>query len=414
MKMRNYLPVHLTACTVDFHKSNMDDIKAVFEDLILSMDDMCDDYQNELETAGRLERLKGHIPTVERDFSNYTMRFYPTMEQLKNSKEAGTSSIFQEEQLKLLKEQNELSKKSLEAASNETLREIDFKKSIAIKKAKTKIEHILSDADALVDEVNKVGSWKDQENIEVSRALRNISNWKKKLDEIINSKRELMGVVAENDICEDDLEIATTEAMVENISSEVKRVTEEIIEEENMRELYTLDSDKVDKVKLPVYEGKDEEDYGKFKEDMEKAFVQNRISKSDKVAKLRECLRGHAKRLIPESITNDIEKAWEALDKAFGKPARLMRFRKAALDKLGSLPKENAKSGVKGHVEWYLELEGLLQSLIDLGRKSDEMYMEAFSPTMLDKICSMFPRNIGCKLSRSRREQTRENGTENL
>ena len=149
-----------------------------------------------------------------------------------------------------------------------------------------------------------------------------------------------------------------------------------------------------------MYEGGDEEDYGKFKEDMEKAFVHNRISKSDKVAKLRECLRGHAKRLIPESITNDLEKAWEALDKAFGKPARLMRFRKAALDKLGTLPKENAKSGVKGHVEWYLELEGLLQSLIDLGRKSDEMYMEAFSPTMLDKICSMFPRNIGCKLSR--------------
>ena len=148
-----------------------------------------------------------------------------------------------------------------------------------------------------------------------------------------------------------------------------------------------------------MYEGRDEEDYGKFKDEIERAFVQNRISRSDKVSKLRECLRGHAKRLIPESITNDIDKAWEALDKAFGKPARLMRHRKEALDKLGCLSKENAKSE-KYRVEWYLELEGLLQSIIDLGRKSDEMFLEAFSPTMLDKICSMFPSNLGCKLSR--------------
>ena len=41
-----------------------------------------------------------------------------------------------------------------------------------------------------------------------------------------------------------------------------------------------------------------------------------------------------------------------------------------------------------------------MQSIIDLGRKSEEMFMEAFSPTMLDKICSMFPSNLGCKLSR--------------
>ena len=92
-----------------------------------------------------------------------------------------------------------------------------------------------------------------------------------------------------------------------------------------------------------MYEGRDEEDYGKFKDEIERAFVQNRISRSDKVSKLRECLRGHAKRLIPESNTNDIDKAWEALDKAFGKPARLMKHRKVALDKLGSLPLEKRR-----------------------------------------------------------------------
>ena len=188
VRMRNYLPLQLTAGTLNRHNSEMDEIKAIFLDLIFSMEDMCDVYQNEMETAGRLERWKGHIPTVERDYRDYSMRFSPVMEQLLSSTGAGTGSStsksFQEEQLKLLKEQNELSKKSLDAASNETLREINFKKSVAIKKAKAKIEHILSDADVLGDEVNKVGSWKDEGNLEVSRALRNISNWKKKLDEI--------------------------------------------------------------------------------------------------------------------------------------------------------------------------------------------------------------------------------------
>ena len=53
--MRNYLPPQLTAGTVDFHKSQMDKIRAIFEDLILSMEDMCDDFQSEMETARMLE-----------------------------------------------------------------------------------------------------------------------------------------------------------------------------------------------------------------------------------------------------------------------------------------------------------------------------------------------------------------------
>ena len=80
------------------------------------------------------------------------------------------------------------------------------------------------------------------------------------------------------------------------------------------------------------------------------------MSKSDKISKLRECLRVYAKRLIPEWITNDIVKDWETLDKAFGKPDRLMRHRKAALDKLGTITKENAESGEKDSVDLYLEL----------------------------------------------------------
>ena len=87
----------------------------------------------------------------------------------------------------------------------------------------------MSDVDVLGEEVNKVGYWEDEGNLEVSRAMRNIDVWKKKLEEIIIMKRELVEVMAENDLSEDDVEIATTVAMVQLISSEVKSATKDIV-----------------------------------------------------------------------------------------------------------------------------------------------------------------------------------------
>ena len=91
MMMRNYLPPQLNAGTVDFHKSQMDKIQVIFEDLILSTEDMCDDFQSEMKTAGSLQSWKG---CIEKDVRDYSMRFYPILEQLKSFKRAGTGSIY--------------------------------------------------------------------------------------------------------------------------------------------------------------------------------------------------------------------------------------------------------------------------------------------------------------------------------
>ena len=140
--------------------------------------------------------------------------------------------------------------------------------------------------------------------------------------------------------------------MVDRVTSEVREAIDAIKKEDDSRELYTLDVAKTDPLKMPVFEGRDDEDFAKFKEKVIKAFAQNRICKDDKVAKLREALRGHAKRLIPESRVTDIDEAWKALDIAFGDPTRLLRSKMEKLFKLGMLPKENAKGGLKAQVEW--------------------------------------------------------------
>ena len=128
--------------------------------------------------------------------------------------------------------------------------------------------------------------------------------------------------------------------------------------------------------------------------------MQNRVSRSDKLEKLRSCLRGHAKKLVPISLTGDVDKAWEALDNAFGNPVILMTSKKDALKKLGPMPKQNAKGGLKAIVEWYLEVESKLKEILDLGRNSTELGMEAFSPSAFTSYLKMFPPAVSKKLSK--------------
>ena len=131
---------------------------------------------------------------------------------------------------------------------------------------------------------------------------------------------------------------------------------------------------------------------------VEKAFIQNRTSKSDQLSKLREILRGNAKKLVPESMIKTIDEAWADLEKAFGDVERVMNYRKKALMNLGSLPQHNSKGGYKAQVEWYLQLEVLLRGIQELGRKDPRLASEAFSPATIKIILRLFPHNLQNKL----------------
>ena len=87
-------------------------------------------------------------------------------------------------------------------------------------------------------------------------------------------------------------------------------------------------------MKLPTFEGKDEEDYARFKVEVEKAFINNRVTKADKLLKLRDCLKGHARKLIPDALTQDIDEAWAVLDRAYGDPVRLIKSKTEALSRM--------------------------------------------------------------------------------
>ena len=115
--------------------------------------------------------------------------------------------------------------------------------------------------------------------------------------------------------------------------------------------------------------------------------------KTDRIAKLRSCLKGNALSLVPESSVKNIDDAWAALEAAFGSPERLMRSKKDAISKLGYIPKENSGKGqpnFQNQITWYLKLESLLSEIIDLGSKSTDLEREAFSPSHINFIIGSF------------------------
>ena len=148
---------------------------------------------------------------------------------------------------------------------------------------------------------------------------------------------------------------------------------------------------KRDPVKLPTFSGNEGEDYLAFKEELLKGLVQNRVIRSDKLSKLRDCLKGDALKLVPESITADFDEAISTLDKAFGKSIRIVRYKKDQLLKLGFHPNMKAKGGTKAVVEWYINVESILQSLLDLGSQDDANAMEIWNDSAIDEYCDMFP-----------------------
>ena len=288
-------------------------------------------------------------------------------------------------------------KENAEKAS-ELLKQAAEKKAAAICKAKLKVTAIFDDCKLLAEKVD-VEFLGDYSNIEISRMMREVTKWNEDLDKIIAMTRELEEISSTNQLSEEDSRCKDVRSCVESVEKEVRETIEAVRQEDDSRELYTLDTSKNEKVTLPVFEGRDDEDYSKWKEQVIRAFVQNRVAKDDKLVKLREVLKGHAKKLVPFSMTASIDDAWITLDKAFGDPSKLMQNRKSALAKLGMLPKRNGKGGYKAIVEWYLELEAIIKSIQSMGDKDIDMQGEAFSQSSFIAIRKMFPPRENLKLS---------------
>ena len=405
-RMRSFRPEDL----VEGHLATIDAKLGSFEELVeqfvLKVEELCLTYKPEL---GQIKERywTDLLFTVEAEARAYSLSMVNKVTEIRSN---NSSNVSQDDSRALdstaLKRQElQIAERSLAAQEKDRLerhsselREKAEKRSVSKRKAKNKADAIFEDIETLNDKLSALGDPQGVSDIVLGRAVRETKSWKVDMEKIVEKKRSFEEMVANDELSEDESRVDEVSIRVDKLVSDVTEAIESVKFEDDARELYTLDTAKTETMNLPVFEGNDDEDFAKFKELVEKAFVQNRTSKADQLAKLREVLRGHAKRLVPFSLTNDIDDAWEALNKAYGDPARLMQNRKDALLKLGFLPKENAKGGRKCQIEWYLELEAILRNIIDLGLKTNAMYGEAFTATTFRTIQKMFPLTLMRKL----------------
>ena len=100
--------------------------------------------------------------------------------------------------------------------------------------------------------------------------------------------RDLKELALSHELNEWEVSTHAAQAFVDNVADLVYQAIEDVESEDEKRALHTLDNVNTNPVKLPFFEGKDEEDFSDFKDKVEKAFVQNRTSKKDQLFKLRE------------------------------------------------------------------------------------------------------------------------------
>ena len=163
--------------------------------------------------------------------------------------------------------------------------------------------------------------------------------------------------------------LATLKRQYENTKREV------VNEDEEVRGLFTLESNRGQMLKYPEFSGELCQDFTAFKEKMLIRFRRNKICKGDQLDKLRECLKGQALRLVPHSIKR-IEDAWNTLNNAFGDPKCILQHRLSQLKQLGQY---DDQKNYKRKVEYLIQFEGILDDLIKMGVQDEEMAYLAFN-----------------------------------
>ena len=243
-------------------------------------------------------------------------------------------------------------------------------------------------------------NWDLADNTTVSQGMRALSAWQAQMNVIERKYRAFENEALKHTFPETKTE--AVDAEYSRIRAKFEAVKEAVVYQDKERGLFTLEPVKTEKVKWPVFYGNPSEDFMKWKEKMELAFLKNRVPRDERLDKLREHLRSKALALVPES-TKDISAAYSVLKEAFGDPARVLDHKLKTLDDLGPFPSDRVGRGLPGYgkqVDWLLQVEGIIRDIIELGEEYVELDRDAFSTATLKKILERFPEKVVARFNR--------------
>ena len=204
----------------------------------------------------------------------------------------------------------------------------------ATSEVEVEYERVVADSDELEEELEE-HEWGTAEDIEIEQAMKKIDEWKKKYREIEERKFNIQKKTKSFKLDTTKLEKATS--YVNKLGSRLENAIAVIKFEDGERGLFSDNRSKTASVKLPCFAGLDEEDYSQFEKDIKKAFVAYRVRKDDQIKKLREVVKGNARKVIPSTMKN-IDEAFKILKNIFEDPSRLMNAKRNIIFNLGNYP----------------------------------------------------------------------------
>ena len=147
--------------------------------------------------------------------------------------------------------------------------------------------------------------------------------------------------------------------------------------------LYTLQPAPTSLAEYPKFSGKDSQCFFTFEEKVRRCLKSNRVPRRDQAAELRKQLSGHPLGLVPESI-QDVDVAFDALRTRYGDEERVLGLRVAELKNMGSLPER-----FKDQVTFYVDLEGKIQEILDLGAKGGHLGRLAYGQDIFNAVYNL-------------------------
>ena len=314
-KLQAYNPNDIDETDVEekIFLAKIEEVDLILEDVIAKVDR----YFYEFPGTTRRQFLENLSQKALSDVRSHKLLIKAKVSEIKrNMTSSSTAPLVQEQlgaesdlkrrEVEAMERANALSEsRAIEARRNEREK--------CVLKAKSIYDNVKEDIQKLDDKINKVevDEWSDEEDNSISKGMRNLDKWEGELKEITNMFRKLKDLKTTYNIEEDEVNYAFLEREVIGMEKVFIEVKEKLETEDEERGLYSMDKAKTSKVNLPTFSGKDSEDFSKFQADMEDGFKTNRVSRKEQIHKLRECVKGQARKLIPDSNVTDVSTAWE-------------------------------------------------------------------------------------------------------
>ena len=248
----------------------------------------------------------------------------------------------------------------------------------------------LSEETTVKYDAEKLSDEKIYSDQTISKLVRDVTDWKKTLKGIIANHNSLQEATVEHSLSDELMD--TLEEQMEQARNSITKLIEAVEKEDLDRNLRTLDSTRPEQRKFKTFSGTLGEDFLYFKKDFEETVIANRISRSNQLEKLRECLTGEALKHIPKNMTGGLTAAWTALQVMFGDPSRLFKFRLKALTDMGMFPPsmKGSQPNYAAQAAWLAPFLVELDEIIALGLNHSELHNTVFNSTVIDLIVSKF------------------------